>query len=204
VVESFEDRMRRGGGGALRAADAFFMGDDDVHRSLRRIASRLDQLGIAYAVGGGMALVAHGYARTTVDVDVLLPAGALERVRAALEGSEYARPFAGSRDLRDVETGVRIEFLVAGEFPGDGQPKPVPFPDPVAASVVIGGIRFLSLERLVELELASGMTHAGRIKDLADVQELIRVLDLEQDFAERLHPYVRAKYAELWTSVESG
>jgi hypothetical protein len=150
-----------------------------------------------------MALVAHGYARTTVDVDVLLPAGALERVRAALEGSDYVRPFATSGDLRDVETGVRIEFLVAGEFPGDGRSKPVPFPDPAAASVVIGGIRYLSLERLVELKLASGMTHAGRIKDLADVQELVRVLGLGQDFAERLHPYVRAKYAELRTAVES-
>lgn len=170
VVESFEDRMRRGGGEALRAAGEFFMGTDDVHQSLRRIASRLDQIGIPYAVGGGMALVAHGYARTTVDVDVLLPAGTLERVHSALDGSGYVAPFAGSRDLRDAETGVRIEF------PGNGQPKPVSFPEPARGSVVIGGIRYLALERLVELTLASGMTHAGRIKDLADVQELIRIL----------------------------
>jgi hypothetical protein len=28
------------------------------------------------------------------------------------------------------ETGVCVEFVVAGEYPGDGKPKPVAFPDP--------------------------------------------------------------------------
>jgi hypothetical protein len=144
-----------------------------------------------------MALVAHGYERTTVDVDVLVSADLLPRVHAELEGRGYPRPFAGSKDLRDTETGVRVEFLLAGQFPGDGQPKPVAFPDPVTASVTIDGIRFLALERLIELKLASGMSHPGRIKDLADVQELIRVLGLDAGFGARLHDYVRPKYAEL-------
>lgn len=193
--------MRRGGAEALRAASEFFMGDDSVHRSLRRIAGRLDELGIPYAVVGGMALVAHGYVRTTVDVDVLLPAGGLERVHGQLAGRDYLPPFAGSRDLQDTQTGVRIEFLVCGEFPGDGRPKPVAFPDPAQASVVVDSISYLALERLVELKLASGMTHAGRIKDLADVQELIRVLGLDPAFAERLDAYVRPKFAELLAAI---
>jgi hypothetical protein len=96
---------------------------------------------------------------------------------------------------------VRIEFLLAGQFPGDGKPKPVAFPDPVTASVTIDGIRFLALERLIELKLASGMTHPGRIKDLADVQELIRALGLDIGFGERLHAYVRPKYAELLAAL---
>jgi hypothetical protein len=197
VVESFEDKMRRGGESALRAAGEFFMRDDSVHRSLRKITGRLGEMGIPYAVVGGMALVAHGYDRTTVDVDVLLPADALPRVHAELDGLGYVPPFEGSRDLRDTETGVRIEFLVAGQFPGDGKPKPVAFPDPSTASVVIDGIRYVGLETLVELKLASGMTNPGRIKDLADVQELIRTLRLDAPFAERLDPYVRSKFAEL-------
>ncbi len=177
------------------------MGDDEVHRSLRKIAGELDRLGIPYAVAGGMALVAHGYERTTVDVDVLLPAEVLPRVHAELDDRGYLPPFAGSRDLRDTETGVRIEFLLAGQFPGDGRPKPVAFPDPAQAAVVIDGIRFLALERLVELKLASGMTNPGRIKDLADVQELIRTLRLDAAFGERLDPYVREKYAELRAAI---
>jgi hypothetical protein len=200
MVESFEDAMRRGGARALRAAGEFFMGDDAVHRSLRKISGKLDELGIPYAVAGGMAVVAHGYVRTTVDGDVLLPADALPRVHSGLDGLGYLLPFAGSRDLRDTETGVRIEFLLAGQFP-DGKPKPVAFPDPAKASVEIDGIRFLSLEKLVELKLASGMTDSGRIKDLADVQELIRALKLDGGFAQSLDPFVRAKYLELRRGV---
>ena len=36
----------------------------------------------------------------------------------------------------------------------------------------------LSLPKLIELKLASGMTAPGRLKDLADVQELIWTLEL--------------------------
>jgi hypothetical protein len=53
----------------------------------------------------------------------------------------------------------------------------------------------------VELKLASGMTNAGRLKDLADVMELIKVLNLPADFSEQLHPYVRPKFQELWSEA---
>jgi hypothetical protein len=105
------------------------------------------------------------------------------------------------KNLRDTQTGVRIEFLVTGQFPGDGKPKPVAFPDPASAAANIDGINYLRLEKLIELKLASGMTNPGRLKDLADVQELIRVLKLGEDFELKLDPYVRGKFRELWAAV---
>jgi DNA-binding XRE family transcriptional regulator len=48
------------------------------------------------------------------------------------------------------------------------------------------------------LKLASGMTNAGRLKDLSDVLELIKILNLPADFTDRLNPFVRTKYLELW------
>jgi hypothetical protein len=75
-------------------------------------------------------------------------------------------------------------------------------PDPAAASVEIDGIKFVTLEKLVELKLASGMTAPDRLKDLADVQELIKVRALPAEFAERLDPYVRAKFLELYDTVK--
>ena len=71
------------------------------------------------------------------------------------------------------------------------------FPDPSESWVEIGGVKTIPLEKLVELKLASGMTVAGRRKNLADVQELIRILRLEAIFAERLDPYVQAMFREL-------
>jgi hypothetical protein len=97
---------------------------------------------------------------------------------------------------------VPVEIIVAGEYPGDGKPKPVSFPVPAEASVEIDGVRFVTLEKLIELKLASGMTAPDRLKDLADVQELIKARALSRDFAARLDPYVREKFLELQRAVE--
>jgi hypothetical protein len=201
-MENFEDKMRRGGTAAIQEASRFFMRDDPVHQSLRKITTRLGELGIPYAVAGGMALVAHGYDRTTVDVDILVSAEGLALIHQRLDGLGYILPFKGSTQLRDAETNVRIEFLVAGQYPGDGKAKPVAFPDPQAAGIELDGIRYLRLEKLIELKLASGISHPGRLKDLADVQELIRVLNLPGDFATQLDTSVRQKFAELWQGVQ--
>jgi hypothetical protein len=181
--------------------DRHFQHGSEVFKTMRKIARRLESLGIPYAVAGGMSLDAHGFRRLTVDVDILVTREALKAIHERLEGLGYVPPFTGSKNLRDTESGVRIEFLVAGEFPGDGKPKPVAFPDPEQANVVVDGIRFLSLSSLVELKLASGMTNLGRLKDLADVIELIKVRELPAAFAEELNPYVRDKYLELWRGL---
>ena len=194
--------MRRGGSTALRNAGRFFMKDDPVFHTLRAITRKLRELGIPHAVAGGMALVAHGYERTTVDVDVLVTEDGLTTIHQELEGPGYVRPFPNSKNLRDSNTKVRVGFLISGQFPGDGKPKPVAFPDPSSASTEIDGIAYLQLPRLVELKLASGMSAAHRIKDIADVQELIAVLKLPRDFTEQLNPYVREKFVELWTAVD--
>jgi hypothetical protein len=79
----------------------------------------------------------------------------------------------GSRGVRDTETGVPINSLVAGEFLGDGRPKPVRFPDPTTIARVEGSYRVLDVRTLVELKLASGMSAADRLQDLADVVALV-------------------------------
>ena len=173
-----------------------------VHRTLRRVVKRLDELGVPYAVAGGMALFLHGFRRFTEDVDILVTKDGLRLIHEQLEGLGYVAPFQGSKNLRDADTGVRIEFLVAGEYPGDGKPKPVAFPDPAAVGVERDGVRYLSLPKLIELKLASGLTNPLRLKDIADVLELIRLLKPPSGFADQLDPSVRGKFLELWTLIQ--
>lgn len=199
----YEDRLDKELDWALKEGSMHFEARSAVYQTLKRITSRLEALGIPYAVVGGMALFAHGLRRFTEDVDVLVTRESLDAIHAQLEGRGYVPPFAGSKNLRDTEFGVRIEFLVTGEYPGDGKPKPVSFPNPEEASIEIEGIRYLKLPGLVELKLASGMTNPGRLKDLADVQELIRVLQLPPEFAEELDSSVREKYRELWVGIQN-
>ena len=42
------------------------------------------------------------------------------------------------------------------------------------------------------------MTNPGRLKDLSDVLELIKLLNLPANFSQQLNPYVREKFSELW------
>jgi hypothetical protein len=199
---AYETQLNQDFRWALQEGSMHFEEASAVHRTLRRVAKRLDELGVPYAVAGGMALFLHGFRRFTEDVDVLVTKDGLRLIHERLEGLGYVAPFQGSKNLRDADTGVRIEFLVAGEYPGDGKPKPVAFPDPAAVGVERDGVRYLSLPKLIELKLASGLTNPLRLKDIVDVQELIRLLKLPSDFADQLDPSVRGKFLELWTVIQ--
>ena len=180
------------------------MGDSPVHAALAELAKRLDAMQIPYAVVGAMALNEYGYRRATVGIDVLLTAESLARFKEGWLGRGYVERFLGSRGVRDTEHGVAIDFLLTGDYPGDGKPKEVRFPDPAVVGVRGRQVTLLPLERLLELKLASGMSAPHRLRDLADVLEVIRVLALDETFSERLAPSVRAKCPELWKAARSG
>lgn len=201
----YENKLRAGGDLMLREASAFFAGGGELRGSLRRLAERMEQQGIPYALLGGLALGEHGYPRMTEDIDILLTPAGLEQFRQSCVGRGYRPAFNGAlKTFRDTETGTRIEFLTTGEFPGDGLPKPVAFPDPAAPGVseTRAGIRVISLEKLIELKLASGLSAPHRLRDLADVQDLIVRLQLPLDFADNLDPSVQPEYRRLWRLAE--
>jgi hypothetical protein len=204
LIVTYEERLNRDLNWALDEGSMHFDENNAVHRALRRITSRLTELGIPHAVVGGMAMFFHGFRRFTEDVDILVTRSGLEEIHRQLEGFGYVPPFQGSKHLRDAELGVKIEFLVTGDYPGDGKPKPVAFPDPQEVVVDLKGIPCINLPTLVELKLTSGMTAPGRLRDFGDIEQLINVLDLPRDFAAQLNPFVRVKFEELWDGVQQG
>jgi hypothetical protein len=188
-------------GEALR----YFMGQGNLNYALAHVAADLEARGIDYLVVGALALFAHGYPRLTEYIDLVFTPEGLDRFHVELIGIGYAPAFPGARKrLRSTKDGVRIDVITAGEFPGDRKPKPVSFPNPSQAAFEIDGIRFATLENLIELKLASGMTAPDRLKDLADVQELIKIRGLSRELSARLDPYVQTKYLELWNAVQHG
>jgi hypothetical protein len=183
----------------------YLMGEGVLNDALARLCEDLDRHRIDYMVIGAVALMAHGYPRFTEDIDLVLTREGLETFHRELVGSAYVPSFPGARKrLRAAGGGVPLEVILAGDYPGDGRPKPVSFPEPSEASVELDGVRVVTLEKLVELKLASGMTAPDRLKDLADVQELIKARGLSAGFAEGLDPYVREQYLRLSRGVERG
>jgi len=79
----------------------------------------------------------------------------------------------------------------------------VAFPRPEDASIEIEGMHLLQLPRLIELKLASGISNPRRAQDLVDVQRMIEILNLPEDLASQLDPYVRDKYKDIWTVVHT-
>ena len=192
VIEMYEEARR------------YFMGEGTLNKTLARLSNDLEERGIDYMVIDAVALLAYGYPRFTEDIDLVMTAEGLQKFHEELVGLGYTPAFPGARKrLRSITDNVSIEVMTTGEYPGDGKPKPVSTPTPSEASTEIDGIRFVTLEKLIELKLASGISAPDRLKDLADVQELIKIRKLGADFALKLDPYVRAKYLELEEAVRS-
>ncbi len=186
----------------LRRTGEFFMGQSPIHKAAEKIARRLNEMKIPFAIAGALAANAHGHVRTTDDVDLLMTPEGLAAFKEAWLGRGWVEIFEGSRGMRDAEQDVKIDVLLTGGYPGDGKPKPVLFPDPADVAEDRDGLPYLRLDTLLELKLASGMTAAHRLQDLADVIQLIKVNGLAPEHAERLDPYVRLKYADLWEAAQ--
>jgi hypothetical protein len=200
---TYEQRLNEDRQWAFREGSMHFENESSVHKTLNQVVSRLEELAIPYAVVGGMALFFHGLRRFTEVVEILVTRDGLIQLHEALDGMGYLPPFPGSKNLRDFASGVKIEFLVTGDFPGDGKPKPVAFPDPQSVTTSIDGIRFIALPSLIELKLASGMTNALRGQDIVDVQRLIQILKLPESLGQTFNPFVRDKYIELWQLIQT-
>src|SRR3954466_3826462 len=153
----------------LKEIGMFFQKRDPVHQTLKRLAQRLEKEGIAYAVMGAMAVNLHGARRTTDDVDILLTPAGLEAFRKKLAPKFYDGVEGRPRRFVERRSGVQIDFLVTGGYPGRGKPGPFAFPDPAQSSEEIHDVKVVTLPQLVQLKLA-----ARRYYDFGDVVFLAR------------------------------
>lgn len=186
-----------------KRVDAFMQDRSPVHDTMRRLAKALGELEIPFVIAGAMAANAHGHRRTTADVDVLMRREDLTRFKEHFIGRGWLNLFEGSKGFKDTLNGVKVDVLIVGDYPGDGKAKPVSFPSPESVrDVRDDGLPYITLKSLLELKIASGMTAAHRLQDLADVIQLIRVNSLPHAFADQLNPYVREKFHELWQAAQ--
>ena len=95
-----------------------------------------------------------------------------------LIGRGYVPRFQGARSkFKNTVTSINIDLLETGDYPGDGKPKEISFPNPEECSFeVIGptGVRvnYLQLSSIIELKLASYQSLPNsRERDKLDVIE---------------------------------
>ncbi len=191
---------------ALRTMDEFVAGEAPVQKAARKIARALEELGVPYAVAGGLAVAANGLERQTVDVDLILTKEGLAAFKERWLGLGWVERFQGSKGLRDTEHNLKIDVLTTDEKPGDGKSCPFNFPDPGTVGEqfrgIWSGMRMLDLRTLIELKLASWMTSPHRPRDMDDVIRLIQIHGLPRVYSAELHEYVREEFERLWALAQ--
>lgn len=171
----------------------FFKDEGPVPETFRRLKQVLDAAGIPHIFMGATAVNAHGHRRATEDIDVCMRAEDLERFRRELVGDAYQPVTGRPRRFYDVSTDVTVDVLVTGEIAGNSRKQTaVLFPDPSEAQIVAEA-PVPSLARLIELKLVT-----WRYKDWGDVVELIRARNLDEAFAQQLHPVARPAYLQCY------
>jgi hypothetical protein len=139
-----------------------------VDVALAEVRRLFEDAHIPFKLVGGVAVVHHGYARTTEDIDVLVEAGTAGRLDAQLPLCGFER--AAPTRLRHIATGVRVDLLVAGDpLPRDGRGT---YPSPLDVGASPRDRHVIDLGGLIELKL-----RAGRHRDLADAVELLKRVD---------------------------
>jgi hypothetical protein len=154
-----------------------------------KVSRILKKQNIDGAIIGGVAVVLHGYVRTTRDVDVAIR-GELEACKAAFE-----------------DAGLKFDSKKR-EFDCDGVPVHL-VPEemvrlPQADFVEIEGVTTVRLADLISIKLKSGLSSRARAMDIGDVVGLIRAHSLGTSFAAKLDRTVRKEFKKLVEAVRRG
>ncbi len=167
-------------------------GSTPIKQTLLKALKVLKLFNIPHYVCGGFAVQEHGYARMTVDVDIIVPDVQTARERLAMNGF---RENAGSAmTVTDRETKVEIDVLPGG---GKVGPGPLPFPMP---SQVSEQPQILTLTDLISMKLSSWMgSPIDRARDYSDVVELVKKNRPPRDLA--VDPKVRDQYRAIWDGL---
>jgi len=180
--------------GLLHLTEAIRMLNDIQNAAFRRLILRsnenadwllswlLREYGIKPVIVGGLAVQRHGYRRFTEDVDILISRSDYERLE-----NDGKIKFG----MLKVKPGIQIDVLWEGR---DGNPHPDFVRD--------GNSYYPTLEGLIYLKLL-----ARRIKDRADVVELLKTNGLSHKLYKQVRSFLPAEmhtlFQELWEAAKS-
>jgi hypothetical protein len=173
-------------------------GTTGLEQTARTAAATLAHYDIPHLIVGGLAVQEHGYPRLTIDVDIVVPdvLEAVEFLTADLSGP-FARVSGCEDRLLDRRNQVNVDLLPAGKVLKQGCRVPFPLPSKVAETPQIIG-----LADLISLKLDSwNGSPLRRLKDKADVVELIKHRNLPRDLA--VMAAVSNLYLETWDALKA-
>jgi hypothetical protein len=128
----------------------------EILRAAKLASQKLFEADIPHALAGGLAVGAHGYPRTTEDVDFLVGDEAFEK---------HAEGFVTLKLPLIAVGNVRVDFVSIDESKSEKQQLRPAVEEPLQSD----GVPIVPLPALVYMKLK-----AGRQKDTADLVELLK------------------------------
>jgi hypothetical protein len=151
-----------------KMSDQLFEGNDPTLRLVREAA---DLAGAKPVIIGEAAVIRHGYRRTTKDRDLLVSYREASAFGFHLETHpDWERLEIRAYAFRCRPTGLVVDFLVGKDLANLGDPYYFPEPSEVETYGEIEGLPVIGLHDLLFFKLV-----AGRLRDLADIMELIKI-----------------------------
>lgn len=152
----------------------------------REVTKLMRDAGLHAPVIGGLAVVLHGYIRTTANIN-LFTADTPSTTEALKAGGfrfrkvrrEFVRDEVSIHLVTEQETRFSPGKLIESE-----------------------GVETVSLPDLINLKLRSGLANPLRAIDLADVIGLIRARRLTPAFASHIHKELRPEFRKLVRAIQ--
>lgn len=178
-----------------------------LDEGLRRLHDRLVSAGLPVFVGGAVAAMSYGEARTTLDIDLIIQATSADTDRIVgvfpetefyvrpvpVIRAELARREGGQFNVIDLTTGMKADIYVAGDDPL------IAFGFAHASERDLGGhrLRIASATYVVAMKLRFyGISRQD--KHLRDVRSILAVSPEEVDVAEVTRWAERYGAADAW------
>ncbi len=152
------------------------------------ISEILRAAGVSAPVIGGIAVVLHGYVRTTTDVD-LVAIDSTNTVGQVLIDNGFIRDPIKKEYMRG---GVPVHLVRSDQVGFD-----------LGSPVEIDGITTVSLTDLIEMKMRTGLKFPSRAQDMGDVVGLIRHRQLCSDFADDLDESLQPGFRKLVKAIAS-
>jgi hypothetical protein len=168
---------------------------------LQQIQQKAEELRLEFLLIGGLAVIEHGFARLTTDIDLLVRKGGREPWKALLAALGY-RPINEQDTFQQYERpglgGWPLDLMLVNDATYDGMAGAS-----LAANVMGAPVRMVSLKHLLALKLhvlKQRKLHRF-LDDFIDVTELVKSNRLDLQSAEFRDLFLRYGSTDLYDKV---
>lgn len=168
-------------------------------QSLYNLGKILNEYDINYCIVGSIVMTQYNYVRMTEDIDILVNSKDKQKLLSIPPG--LIRTYDNTeRRIKLISPSTNIDVLYSGDKGDDKEPFIFPTPETVSNMITINDIEipFLSLKQLILFKLRSGTYAKGRLNDLADVQKLIQLNNLPENYCDDCRIDIKKQYRKLY------